>query len=119
MTTLSYENKHCLRFFYHMWGNDIGALNILTKSQSGTTSLPFWTRNKNYGDEWNLGEVTVMGLTTTDMYQIVFEGVVGDSWEGDIAIDDVTVETTECRPPGFCDFDRIPRLCSWSNVQSK
>lgn len=108
------KGVYCLDFYYHMWGSTIGTLNILTKSETGVFSAPFWTRNKNYGDEWNLAQ---MSVKTTENFQIVFEGIVGTSWYGDISIDDVKVENRECGPIGFCSFESNPRFCTWSNLQ--
>lgn len=108
------KGVYCLDFYYHMWGSTIGALNILTKSENGVFSSPLWTRNKNYGNEWNLAQLSVK---TSEKFQIVFEGVVGSSWYGDIAIDDVKVENRECGPIGFCSFESNPRFCTWSNLE--
>ena len=110
-----YRNAKCLNFYYHMWGDDIGSLNILTINDNGTRSDPVWKRNKDYGDEWFLAEVP---LTSPDNYQIAFEGVVGKSPYGDIAIDDVKVEDRQCPRSGFCDFETTPRLCTWYNIES-
>jgi hypothetical protein len=102
-----------------MWAYNI-TLNILTISKSeDSINGPFWTRNKNYGDEWNLGETTIFGSNIDDKFYVVFEGIVMDSSYGNIAIDDVSIEDRPCRSPGYCDFDSLPRFCTWSNVQSK
>ena len=98
-----------------MWGTSIGSLNILTLSNN-VLSSPFWQRSKNYGDEWNLAEVS---LTSNVNYQIAFEGIVGSSFYGDIAIDDVQVEARACPKSGSCDFESTPRFCTWFNIQSK
>lgn len=43
------------------------------------------------------------------------EGVVGSSFTGDIALDDLKTVAGDCQPNGFCDFERI--FCSWNNVR--
>lgn len=117
LTPLDLSDKQCLTFYYHMWGEGIGVLNIKTKSSSGSLSIPYWTRNQNYGDNWNLGQVTLPSVSA--LYQIAFEGIIGgttlNSFEGDIAIDDVRIERRECLPIGFCDFETLPRFCTWTN----
>ncbi|CAF4931464.1 unnamed protein product, partial [Rotaria socialis] len=40
----------------------------------------------NLGNRWRYGHVTV---SSNDPYQIAFEGVVGSSFQGDIAVDDI------------------------------
>ena len=101
-----------------MWGGSIGELRIVTKSEQGNYSLPLWNRNKNYGDFWYEGEVTVSSLSGSK-YQIGFEGIVGNSYDGDIAIDDVSIQSRTCPSPGFCDFETQPRFCTWFNIQVK
>ena len=118
LTPLVSAGSQCLRFFYHMWGGSIGELRIVTKSEQGNYSLPFWSRSKNYGDFWYEGEVTVSSLSG-NKYQIGFEGIVGSSYDGDIAIDDVSIQSRTCPSPGFCDFESQPRFCTWFNIQDK
>ena len=42
----------------------------------------------------------------------MIEGIVGSSFTGDIAIDDVKVVANDCPAPGFCDFEL--GFCSWA-----
>lgn len=112
----SYTGTRCLTFYYHMWGADIGLLNVLTKNDLGTFSVPAWSRGYNYGDQWQVGQVE---LNNARVYQIAFEGIVGASFLGDIALDDVLVEDRNCPPEGFCNFDSLPRLCTWENEEKK
>ena len=46
-------------------------------------------------------------------HQIIFEGITGTSYRGDIAIDDVMVTDGPCPDPGNCDFERD--LCGYTN----
>ena len=49
-------------------------------------------------------------------HKIVFEGVKGASYTGDIAIDDVKVMDGSCPLPGDCSFD--DGLCTWTNART-
>ena len=49
------------------------------------------------GNDWFLGRAT---LVSSDSFQVVLEGVRGDDYHGDIAIDDVTVTDGKCDLPG-------------------
>lgn len=44
----------------------------------------------------------------------MFEGVRGRSIQGDIAIDDISIQDGACPQPGYCDFQT--NFCTWSNV---
>ena len=46
--------------------------------------------------------------------QVVFEGVKGTSYTGDIAIDDVKILSGSCPAPGDCSFEN--GLCTWTNI---
>ncbi|XP_033751995.1 MAM domain-containing glycosylphosphatidylinositol anchor protein 1-like [Pecten maximus] len=82
----------CVSFWYHMYGRNIGALNLYSKVGS-TLGQPIWTRHSNQGNQWSTGQVTVQ---SSQAYQIVFEGIVGNGYAGDIAIDDVRVTAGAC-----------------------
>lgn len=57
-------------------------------------------------------QVTVRSVSD---YQLVFEGIRGNSFQGDIAIDDVVLLDNNCPPPGDCNFET--GMCTWVNVQ--
>ena len=47
----------------------------------------------------------------------MFEGIVGSSYDGDIAIDDIFIDQDKaCRPAGACSFE--DSLCLWSYDKS-
>ena len=55
-----------------------------------------------------------VSLTQTSDYQLVFEGIRGTSYQGDIAIDDIVLLDNTCPPPGDCNFET--GMCTWVNV---
>ena len=56
-----------------------------------------WSRSGNHGSNWNIARVTVNRGTGR---QITFEGVRGNGFSGDIAIDDIRMIAGNCPPPG-------------------
>ena len=46
-------------------------------------------------------------------FQVVFEGMRGHSYRGDVAIDDVTVQNGPCPIAGSCDFEK--GMCAFMN----
>ncbi|XP_038053495.1 MAM and LDL-receptor class A domain-containing protein 2-like [Patiria miniata] len=83
-----------LRFFYHMYGEDVDYLNVYASRYANTTSLndPVWFRFTEQGNYWQRAEIT---LTTSYNFMIVIEATIGDGLNGDIAIDDVSL-TSGC-----------------------
>ena len=47
--------------------------------------------------------------------QVLFEGVRGTSYTGDIAIDDFKLMDGACNQPGACDFEKDD-WCTWTNA---
>ena len=49
-------------------------------------------------------------------FQIVFEGIRGQGYMGDIAIDDIKLSKGACASPGSCNFEK--GRCTWTNAQT-
>lgn len=49
-------------------------------------------------------------------HKVVFEGIKGTSYTGDIAIDDVKIMNGSCPTPGDCSFD--DGMCTWTNSRT-
>lgn len=82
-----FNNAKCLFFYYHAFGNDVAELNLYSihdtdYSNGQTNSMnKLWSVNMNLGDQWFLASVnTDFGYD----YRVVFEGVVGKSYQGDV-----------------------------------
>ncbi|XP_015774187.1 PREDICTED: uncharacterized protein LOC107352362 [Acropora digitifera] len=80
----------CLKFYYHMYGATINRLNVFNGN-----SIVF-TRSGQQGNRWLYTEVTIFVKNT-----ITFEGIVGSSYTGNIAIDDVSLMDGACTVCGF------------------
>lgn len=103
----------CLTFWYSMYGRNIGALNLyLRQGTSSQLRTPIWTMSGNQGNKWRVAQTTINSALA---FRLTFEGVVGNGYAGDIAIDDVQLANGACAPPGSCDFES--NLCSWTNLQ--
>ncbi|XP_067335871.1 MAM domain-containing glycosylphosphatidylinositol anchor protein 2-like isoform X2 [Channa argus] len=88
---------YCLAFYYHMYGKHIGALNaFLRQKGQAVTETPVWSLTGNQGNRWIQAKVNIH---PTSAFQIVMEGIRGSGIEGDIAIDDITIEEGECKDP--------------------
>uniref|UniRef100_A0A452TX76 MAM domain-containing glycosylphosphatidylinositol anchor protein 1-like n=1 Tax=Ursus maritimus TaxID=29073 RepID=A0A452TX76_URSMA len=85
---------YCVSFFYHMYGKHIGSLNLLVRSRNkGPLDTHAWSLSGNKGNVWQQAHVPI---NPSGPFQIIFEGVRGSGYLGDIAIDDVTLKKGEC-----------------------
>ncbi|XP_022800392.1 MAM and LDL-receptor class A domain-containing protein 1-like [Stylophora pistillata] len=120
----------CMRFFYHMYGRHIADLQIYLR-EDGLENF-IWGRFKNQGNTWRYSNVTVFGSN----YTIIFAARVGKSYQGDIALDEISFVNGTCDgkklnyvprarnttmpldkkrgETGTCDFDG--GFCEWINL---
>lgn len=49
----------CVRFWYHMYGAHVDALNVFIKTGSSLPSNPVWTKKGTQGDKWRLAQIVV------------------------------------------------------------
>ena len=50
----------CLQFFYHMWGESTGALNVFLQTYSGIQGSPLWALSRDQGDLWRPARATII-----------------------------------------------------------
>ena len=105
------QSTRCFKFWYHMYGRSIGRLIIHQVENGSTTPRTLWIKSGDQGNRWHHGYVTVVGHNRP--YTIQIEAMRGSSYTGDIAMDDVEIDTGACPRPGYCDFERD--TCTWSN----
>jgi len=86
---------NCLSFWYHMLGAHVNKFNVYLKQQGGNQTM-IWSRSRTQANIWHNGLRTVKSNLP---YEILFEGIVGYSWQGDIALDDITMTTGHCPAP--------------------
>lgn len=103
---LKSTSSNCyLRFYYHMKGSHIGSLlvRVRTSYYSGGINSPLLNITGAQGDFWY--RAMVRAPYSRDDFQFVIEGVRGSGYQGDIAIDDVSLTTgcqicKDCTMPG-------------------
>ena len=84
-----------LAFWYHMYGSDIGSLDVEVSADC-ITWTNVWTLSGNQGNSWlqaNVDLSAYAGLTIT----VQFVGTRGSAWAGDMAIDDISVDLAGVR----------------------
>ncbi|XP_067661222.1 uncharacterized protein [Haliotis asinina] len=90
---LGTSHHFCLTFWYHMYGQSMGSLQVKIMTAQSTSS-PIWMKQGSQGNEWRLAKVDLLPQSVN--YYIVITGVRGDSYFGDIGIDDIIVLDGAC-----------------------
>ncbi|XP_054622204.1 MAM and LDL-receptor class A domain-containing protein 1 isoform X4 [Dunckerocampus dactyliophorus] len=75
------------RFHFHMFGSHVFCLAVYLRTASTGRGQLLWVR---YGDQGNFWHRKTLYLTSARPFQILIEGTVGDDFNGDIAIDDLS-----------------------------
>ncbi|XP_026120682.1 MAM domain-containing glycosylphosphatidylinositol anchor protein 1-like [Carassius auratus] len=89
------RTPYCVSFYYNMNGKHIGTLNVLMRVKSiATVDSAIWTLSGHQGPEWRKADAEIY---PSGPFQVVFEGIRGNGFEGDIAIDDVSVSKGKCK----------------------
>uniref|UniRef100_H2Y3P5 MAM domain-containing protein n=1 Tax=Ciona intestinalis TaxID=7719 RepID=H2Y3P5_CIOIN len=101
----------CVTFWYNMYGDDVGTLNVWKVENQIYDEHPHWSLHGNRGDIWKRASFPLQALTP---FQLVFEAIRGKSELGDIAIDDIQLSDQLCPLVGTCDFEYD--TCGWTNV---
>ncbi|KAK7478852.1 hypothetical protein BaRGS_00029951, partial [Batillaria attramentaria] len=107
-------SKTCLTFWYHMYGNTIGTLEVYTAPSGDLgNKAKIWTKSGSQGNLWKEASISVDTPNNAPI-QVIFRGIRGSSYTGDIAIDDITAVPNGC-PGVTCDFDTSD-ICGWETA---
>ncbi|XP_059171505.1 uncharacterized protein LOC131952722 [Physella acuta] len=87
--------EQCVEFFYHMYGKHIGTLNVYAQAR-GDVLRSVWRAYGNQGDVWTNAKLAIPQELAMAGYQIAFEGITESGYQGDMAIDDVSVTDGPC-----------------------
>nr|XP_053646985.1 MAM and LDL-receptor class A domain-containing protein 1-like [Cherax quadricarinatus] len=107
-----YVGVQCLRFWYHVLGDNVGYISVQVADQGGSGVFDsVWSHENNTFEMWSLGMVT---LPTLQMFIVRFEGITGANSASVIALDDVEFLPNVCPRTHECDFEYD--LCDWFNT---
>ncbi|XP_030071544.1 IgGFc-binding protein [Microcaecilia unicolor] len=89
------QGPHCFRFWYHMFGvGEIMALKVSVLNNGILQNV--FSQFGHKGDEWHFGEVL---LDLSKNSQIILEGVRGNDYRSDVAMDDLSIVQGYCSVP--------------------
>ncbi|XP_066912161.1 uncharacterized protein [Clytia hemisphaerica] len=97
-----FSSQVCMKFAYHMYGKGVGSLEIHIRR--GKHSRKMWSKKGDQGDKWYQAEVE---LAINIEYKITIEAVRGNSYYGDIAIDDIQFSYGLCNAKSSQDDKQI------------
>lgn len=88
------NRESCISFYYHMKGKGIGELNVKVNGKI------IFKKNGQQGVDWKKAQIKVKETARI----VIFQGIRGRSWQGDIAIDNIEIvgcggEGGETPPP--------------------
>nr|XP_033814887.1 IgGFc-binding protein-like [Geotrypetes seraphini] len=86
------QGPHCFRFWYHMFGVALTMELKVSVVKNGVLQNE-WSEMGNKGDKWYYAEVL---LDLSSNTQIILEGVRGNDYRSDIAVDDLSVVQGYC-----------------------
>ncbi len=79
-----------LEFGYHMFGNNVGAMEVLVSTDDGANYTSIWLQNGNIGNVWNQATVSLTSYAGS-VIQLQFKGTTGNGWSSDMAIDNINI----------------------------
>jgi hypothetical protein len=94
-TTFISGNTSSLRFSFHMLGDDVGTLDVLSQNTDTSTYTVsnLWTRTGHQDIVWNKDCIQLLPNTRQNIF---FQATKGSGFNGDIAIDNIYVVEHEC-----------------------
>ena len=102
--TVRYINStSCLSFWYHMFGNHKCTLEVHKQFNGGNKQRLFLVSGYQ-GNIWSQAQVQI--ISDSRPFHLLFVAHRGDSFQGDMAIDDVMLRNGSCDIPGKVLFKR-------------
>jgi hypothetical protein len=107
----------CIKFWYFMFGKKMDRLNVYldkyktTNMKDDFNRTLIWSKLGTQGRKWFEGRITV---NIDSPWKITYEGIVGQEFSSNIALDDLDSYIGNCAPTKMCDFE--VDFCEFKNV---
>ncbi|MFK7750201.1 MAG: immunoglobulin-like domain-containing protein [Kordia sp.] len=103
-------------FSYHMFGTDMGTLDVEISEDNGATWTSIWTQTGNQGNAWQTTNLDISAYTGSNV-QLRFNRVTGSTWRADIAIDNISLLDEEVTVEGCANgIGTFPYAESYENT---
>ena len=94
-----------LSFYYHMYGRNINTLAVQLRTDPNEQWFTFWETSGNQGNLWKEARLNLSAYAGKNLVYLRFVGKTGNSWQGDIAIDQILLEGVSQNLPPVADFE--------------
>ncbi len=112
---LSSATSADMTFKYHMTGNAVGVLRLEASNDNGSTWSQIWSKSSDQGSAWNDANVDLTSYASNSV-QFRFIGTSGSGWQGDMAVDTISITAGGGSSSGDTQAPSIPTSLSASNV---
>ena len=93
-----------LNFYYHMYGDDMGDLDI--EIYNGNNYINIFSISGDQGNQWIKDSIPIYSSSNIIIFRIT--GTIGDGWSSDMAIDNFEItEGPTCPAPSFLSSSNI------------
>ena len=93
-----------LNFYYHMYGDDMGDLDI--EIYNGNNYINIFSISGDQGNQWIKDSIPIYSSSNIIIFRIT--GTIGDGWSSDMAIDNFEItEGPTCPAPSFLTSSNI------------
>ncbi|WP_025667234.1 T9SS-dependent choice-of-anchor J family protein [Aquimarina megaterium] len=87
---LTSESNAELSFDYHMYGSNMGTLEIRVSTNDGVNWTTAWSKNGNQGNSWSSQTVNLSAYSGSTI-KLQLKGTTGSSYRSDMAIDNLKI----------------------------
>lgn len=82
-----------LEFGYHMYGSNMGTMEVLVSTNDGANYTSLWTKSGDLGNNWNLATIDLTAYAGS-VIKLQFNGTTGSSFRSDMAIDNISIKSS-------------------------
>lgn len=82
-----------LEFYYHMFGSNMGTIEVLVSTNNGLSYTTIWSQEGNKGNVWKKASIDLSSYAGT-VIKLQLKGTTGKGIRSDMAIDDINIIST-------------------------
>ncbi len=101
---LTNEANAQLSFDYHMYGANMGTLEMRASTNDGSSWTTIWSLNGDQGNTWNAQTVSLSAYSGSTI-KLQLKGTTGSSYRSDMAIDNINITSSSSDNADSDDID--------------